>query len=138
MQNRIEPGSLVEFNERVGDPAYIGIVQSVWPDGSLQLFVLHFQAAANVRSASRSQCKLIMGPSQHETIYQRIQRLEDTVNFLMSHPVEPTPEEELKEGTLARTTFADEEKEKTAKKPWPKAKRTEHTMADAVADPVPD
>lgn len=138
MQTHIEPGSIVEFNERQGDPAYIAVVQHVWPDQSLQLFVFQFQAAANVRAAPRDQCKLLMGPGQYESTETRIRRLEDTVNFLMQHPpatkgrlisdVAPTSEDEPEDelDAVTKTTLAY-----TEKKPWPKSKR-------AVADPVPD
>src|SRR5215467_9213268 len=123
---RIEPGFLVEFSERPGEPAHIAIVQRIWPDESLQLFVMHFQAATNVRAALKEQCRVLMGPSQYETVEMRIKRLEDTVNFLMAHAnVEATPEPE-EEDTPEKGV------QSRHKRPWPKG--TKH----AIADPVPD
>lgn len=138
----MQPGSIVIYTPRDGDESYVALVQSVWPDDSLQLFVLHHQASANVRSALASQCHLVMGPDLVADLAFRVNRLEDLVNFMIERqnagPLkgatpkpapEPEPEPEPDEPEEEEENGEPEESDAepvtiatTSKPPWPSSR----------------
>lgn len=105
-------GSIVSFREREGEDPYIAIVQREWSDGSLQLFVLHHQASANVRAARREQCEVIIGASQVKSLYASVSALNDKLNYLIEQL-------EARAGKEGAQPDAGEEDEDGELKPWP-------------------
>lgn len=57
-------GTLVQYTPREGEASFPAVVMQEWPDGTLQLYALHFENSHQVRSAHPSQVKPIVDPKQ--------------------------------------------------------------------------
>jgi hypothetical protein len=89
---KMHTGTLVEYTPREGEQSYPAVVMQEWPDGSLQLYALHFENSHQVRSAHPSQVKPILDPRhivalmvQYDQHDQRLAVLEKQVDTLLAH-----------------------------------------------------
>jgi len=76
----VAPGSRESEGEARTIPA---VVLQQWPDGSLQLYCLHFQGSPLLVNAARAEdVEVVLSPSQLNALTQRLVELENQMSVL--------------------------------------------------------
>lgn len=92
-------GSLVQYTAREGELPSPAIIMRIWPEGTIELHVFHFESATHIRAADPSQVAPVIEASQieeiladFETVGKRLTELENEMEFLRRMIQEQKPE----------------------------------------------
>jgi hypothetical protein len=118
----MQVGSLVQYKANETDAPQPAIVMGIWPEGTIQLHVFHFESATHVRAAHPAQVTPVLDASKieeilvdFETLGRRLTDLEEEMaelrQLLRENRLPPSTTEPAQEPVVVDASLIDTEDE---------------------------